>query len=141
MHKTYQSTVVKAPIDQVWARLRNFHDMSWAGSVIERCEAVGDKAADQIGAQRVLNGVFQETLVELNDTDHVVRYSIDDGPAPVSQNDVNDYTGVIRAFPVTDSDGTFVEWSSSWQAQDTKALEFCHAIYVALLSDLNKSFE
>ena len=141
MHSTYQSTVVKAPIARVWATLRNFHDMSWATNVIERCEAVGDKAADQIGAQRVLNGVFHETLVELDDTDHVVRYSIDAGPAPVSQDDVKDYIGAIRAFPVTDTDGTFVEWSSSWAAEDDKAVAFCHNIYVALLSDLNTHFE
>ena len=141
MHSTYQTTVVKAPIDKVWATLRNFHDMSWASSVIERCEAVGDKPADQIGARRVLNGVFNETLVELNDTEHIVRYSIDNGPAPVSQDDVKDYIGAIRAFPVTDTGGTFVEWSSSWQAEDEKAVAFCHNIYVALLSDLNKYFE
>lgn len=141
MHSTYQSTVVEAPIDRVWVTLRNFHDMSWATSVIERCDAVGDKAADQIGSQRVLNGVFHETLVELNDTDHVLRYSIDAGPAPVSQDDVKDYIGAIRAFPVTDTDGTFVEWSSSWEADDEKAVEFCHNIYVALLNDLNKHFE
>lgn len=141
MHKTYQTTVVKAPINEVWARLRNFHDMSWATGVVEKCEAVGDKTADQIGAQRVLNGVFHETLVELNDADHVVRYSIDAGPTPVSQDDVQDYIGVIRACPVTDSDGTFVEWSSSWVAEDEKAAEFCHNIYVALLSDLKKNFE
>ena len=141
MHKTYQTTVVKAPVNEVWATLRNFHDMSWATGVVEQCEAVGDKTADQIGAQRVLNGVFHETLVELNDTDHVVRYSIDAGPAPVSQDDVKDYIGVIRACPVTDIDGTFVEWWSSWEAEDEKAVEFCHNIYVALLSDLKKHFE
>lgn len=141
MHKTYQTTVVNAPVDEVWALLRNFHDMSWSSGVIERCEAVGDKPGDQIGAQRVLNGVFHETLQELNDTDHVARYSIDDGPAPVSQNDVKDYIGVIRAFPVTDIDGTFVEWSSSWEARDDKAEEFCHTIYVALLKALKSTFE
>ena len=140
MPKTYQSTVVQAPINEVWARLRNFHDLSWASSVVENCEAVGDKPADQLGAQRVLNGVFHETLKELNDIDHVVRYSIDDGPAPVSKDDVKNYIGVIRACPVTDIDSTFVEWSSSWEANDEAAQEFCHNIYVALLSDLKNNF-
>jgi hypothetical protein len=141
MHRTYQTTVIEAPVGEVWALLRNFHDMSWASGVIEHCEAVGDKPGDQVGAQRVLNGVFHETLQELNDTDHVARYSIDDGPAPVSKNDVKDYTGVIRAFPVTDIDGTFVEWSSSWEAQGDEAEAFCHNIYVALLKELKNTFE
>jgi len=140
MRKTYQSTVVQAPINEVWARLRNFHDLSWASSVVANCEAVGDKPADQLGARRVLNGVFHETLKVLNDIDHVVKYSIDDGPTPVSKDDVKNYIGVIRACPVTDIDSTFVEWSSSWEAEDGTAEEFCHNIYVALLSDLKTNF-
>jgi hypothetical protein len=140
MRKTYQSTTVNAPIDEVWARLRNFHDMSWAPAVVEQCEAVGDKAGDQIGAGRVLNGVFHETLRELDDSEHVVKYSIDAGPPPVSPDEVKDYIGVIRARPLTDTGGTFVEWSSSWEAADGKAEEFCHNIYVALLNELKKAF-
>jgi hypothetical protein len=123
MRKTYQSTTVNAPIDEVWARLRNFHDMSWAPAVVEQCEAVGDK-----------------TLRELDDREHVVKYSIDAGPPPVSPDEVKDYIGVIRARPVTDTGGTFVEWSSSWKATDGKAEEFCHNIYVALLNELKKAF-
>ena len=140
MPKTYQSTTVDAPIDEVWARLRNFHDMAWAPAVVERCEAVGEKAGDEVGARRILNGVFHETLRELDDAEHVVKYSIDAGPPPVSPDQVKDYIGVIRARPVTDSGGTFVEWSSSWDAPDAGAEEFCHNIYVALLSELKKAF-
>ena len=141
MRKTYQTTVVNAPVRDVWNTLRNFHDMSWATSVVTQCEAVGGKSTDQIGAQRVLNGVFHETLLEVNATDHIVRYSIDAGPEPVSTDDVKDYVGLIRAYPITDTDATFVEWSSSWEAEDEKAEEFCHNIYVALLGDLKKKFE
>ncbi len=58
MGQTYQSTVVNAPVEKVWERLRNFHEMSWASGVIEKCEPVGELQGNQIGAKRLLNGVL-----------------------------------------------------------------------------------
>lgn len=140
MGKTYQSAVINAPIDKVWARIRNFHDMSWGFGVIETCEAVGDKPGDQIGAIRVLNGAFHETLVEFSELDRSFKYSIDDGPAPVSKNDVKDYIGSVRLIPVTENDTCLIEWFSRWEAPTDDACEFCHNIYVALIDELKKSF-
>ena len=57
MRKTYQTTVVNAPVSEVWNTLRNFHDMSWATGFLTQCEAVGGKSTDQTGPQRGLNGV------------------------------------------------------------------------------------
>ena len=139
MGKTYQSITINAPVDRVWAAVRDFHDVSWAPGVLEKCTPVGDLKGDQIGARRVLNDAFHETLLELSDLDHTVRYSIDDGPSPVSKEEVKDYIGELRLRPITENDATFVEWSSSWDTRDNSAEEFCHTIYVALLGDLKKA--
>jgi len=140
MPSTYQSRVVTAPVDEVWARLRNFHDMSWAPNVVTRCEAVGDKGPDQIGAQRVLNEAFRETLLELDDPQRTLRYSIDEGPSPVSSEEVSNYRGLVRALPSPDGRGTLVEWSSSWEADGDEAVSFCGGIYNALLDELEREF-
>ena len=140
MGKTYQSISVDAPIDKVWPLFRDFHDMSWASSVVESCEAVGDKKGDEIGAKRTLNGVFHETLIKLDDEEHVIEYSIDDGPGPVAKDLVSDYIGRVQLHPITEEGRTLVVWSSSWQAADNAAEEFCHRIYVALFADLKKTF-
>ncbi|MDP6580075.1 MAG: SRPBCC family protein [Vicinamibacterales bacterium] len=136
----YNSCVVDAPADKVWAALRNFHDLSWAPGVITSLQAVGDAAGDQIGAKRLLNDAFHETLHGLNDADRVVTYSIDDGPDAVSKDKVSGYVGVVRVFSVTDGDGTFVEWSSSWQDSQGGVKEFCDPIYKALLDSLKQHF-
>ncbi len=136
MGKTYQSIVIDRPADEVWATIRDFHDLSWATGVIESLDVVGDKVGDQVGAKRVLNGVFHETLVGLSDIQRTVRYTIDDGPPPVSKDDVSDYVGCVQVRGITEGGGTFVEWSSTWDASDDAACEFCHAIYVALLGQL-----
>ena len=141
MGKTYQSIVINAPIDQVWTSVRDFHNLSWAPNVITKCEKIGDPAGAQIGAKRILNDAFHETLVELSDLDHSFRYSIDDGPSPVSPNEVSNYIGSVRLLPVTDSGTTFLEWSSSWEGKDDQACDFCHNIYLALLADLKKTLE
>jgi len=136
----YNSCVVNAPVDRVWTALRDFHDMSWAPQVITSLEKVGDATGDQIGAKRLLNGVFHETLRGLDDTDRVVTYSIDDGPDAVSKDNVSGYVGVVRVFSVTDGDATFVEWSSSWQDSQGGVKEFCDPIYKALLDSLKQHF-
>ena len=82
------SIVVSASVEKVWARLRDFHDLSWSPNVIENAEVVGDVPGNQIGAKRVLNGVFHETLLGLDDNARTVRYSIDDGPGAVSKGSV-----------------------------------------------------
>ena len=39
----FNSIVINAPIDEVWAKMKDFHDFSWAPNVITKCEAVGKK--------------------------------------------------------------------------------------------------
>jgi hypothetical protein len=136
------STVVKAPIEEVWAVLRNFHDFGWGQGVIETCEPVGSRRADQVGAQRLLNGTFAETLIELSDLERRLVYRITDGPGtPVSKETVRDFVGTIQARPVTGDGTTFVEWISSFHsAQDQVVEEFCNPIYQGLLDGLQARF-
>lgn len=136
----YNSAVVPANADRVWQTLRDFHDMSWAPEVIESCEPGNNLPGTQIGAKRVLNGAFHETLLALDDQDRVVRYSIDDGPDAVSKDNVSGYVGQVQVFPITDTGESFVIWSSSWESSGGGVAEFCDPIYQALLGQLKKHF-
>ena len=138
MGKTYQSTTVNAPVDEVWATIRNFHDMSWASNIVSDCKSVGDPKGDQIGARRVLNDAFHETLLELSDIDRRIRYSVDNGPPPVS--DTDEYIGLFRVSAVTDDNTSYVGWSSSWHGKDAETAKFCGPLYVSMLGDLKKRF-
>lgn len=140
MGSTYQSTVVDASAEEVWNTLRNFHDMSWAEGVVENCSPVGDRAEDRVGAQRVLNGAFHETLQAISDVDRTLKYSIDDGPSPVSKEEVSDYIGEVTVRPVTQDDAAFVEWASRWEAPTDEAEDFCHTIYTGLLEALKSHY-
>jgi hypothetical protein len=139
MPSTNQSIKINTPIGDVWNRVKDFHDFSWAPNVITRVEKVGSVDGSSVGAKRILNGVFHETLIEINDAEHSLRYSIDDGPSPVSKDDVSNYVGSVK-LSADNAGGTLVEWTSSWDSKEEDAVEFCHGIYVALLSELEKSF-
>ena len=140
MPSTKQSIVINAPIDRVWIKFSNFHDFSWAPNVITNVEKVGNKDGDEVGAKRVLNNVFHETLIEYDAEGYSLRYSIDDGPSPVSKGEVSNYIGVVKLSAPPGNGGTVVEWSSSWESNTEEAVDFCHGIYVALLDELAASF-
>ena len=139
MGTTNQSITINVPADKVWASIRNFHDMSWAPNVVEKLEVVGDKGGDEPGAGRVLNDAFHETLLKVDADSKTFRYSIDDGPSPVSSSDVDNYIGQVQVK--AEGDGSRVEWKSKWERNDEATYDFCHPLYVALLEDMKKSLE
>ncbi len=141
MGQCYNSITIPARAADVWAALRNFHDMSWAEGVITSCVAVGKTPPDQVGAQRILNDAFHEQLRSIDDAARRLTYTIDDGPGPVSKKAVSNYLGEVRVAPITENDTSFVEWQSSYRSIDDSAVgEFCNPIYVALLAALKKNF-
>jgi hypothetical protein len=140
MPETNQSKVINAPVAEVWKKFADFHDMSWAPNVISSVDKVGDVDGASVGAKRILNNAFHETLVEIDDAGHSLRYSIDDGPSPVSRDEVSNYFGSVRLSPANDGKGTLVEWTSNWDSDKDDAVAFCHGIYVALLDELANSY-
>ncbi len=138
MGNCYNKIEIESPINTVWNTINDFHDMSWAPDVITSVAKVGDKNGKEVGAKRILNDVFHETLIEIDADAHTFKYSIDNGPGPVSSSVVDNYIGVVR---VTESEkGTLVEWSSTFESKDEKEVaDFCSPIYSALLSALHKS--
>lgn len=141
MGSTYQSITIDVAPQRVWDAISNFHDASWCPNVITSLETVGDASGDQVGAGRVLNGVFHETLREVDDEGHTFSYSIDDGPSPISCTEISDYVGRVEVKASPDGSGTLVEWSSSWENNDEAGYEFLHPIYMALLGDMKASLE
>ncbi len=137
----FNSTIINAPIDKVWARMKNFHNMDWANSVVTDCQAIGDIAGNQVGAKRILNNAFHETLTSLDNADHQFSYTIDDGPAPLSGNTIDKYIGTVTLYPITSTAQTFIGWQSDFESNDDTAVaDFCNPLYTALLAALQESF-
>jgi hypothetical protein len=137
MGRCYHTRVVDAQIERVWATIRDFHDLSWAGEGVGAVERAGDVKGDQVGARRVIEGVIHETLTALDDAAHTFEYRIDEGPGPLARGAARSYVGRVRLLPVTTSGGTLVEWSSEFEAADEAAVKaMLDPVYRELLAAL-----
>lgn len=110
-----RSTVIDAPINEVWELLRDFngHD-SWhpavASSVLDN-----EKRTDQIGAIRnfqLTSGErLREQLLSMSDKEHSFRYAIVESEVPLKN-----YVAEVSLKPVTDGNGTYWNWLSKFEA-------------------------
>lgn len=141
MGQCYNSTVIDATVDKVWEMINNFHELSWGDKVVTKVDVVGDIPGTEVGAKRILNDAFHETLLSIDSGGFSFSYSIDDGPGPVSKDSVSNYVGRVSLSPVTDSGKTFIEWVSTYESDSDSAVgDFCNPIYAGLLSSLNSKF-
>lgn len=113
MARAYTSAVIPAPIDRVWAILRDFNGLpSWHPAIV-KSEIEGGKAADSVGAIRSFTlsdgGHVREQLVALDDHRHKLSYIFVKPAFPITN-----YIADIHAEAVTDGGGTFVAWSADF---------------------------
>jgi NADPH:quinone reductase-like Zn-dependent oxidoreductase/uncharacterized protein YndB with AHSA1/START domain len=117
-----RSAVIDAPIDRVWAVLRDFnsHDRWHPAVASSRMES--DLDGDVVGGMRrfsLTDGAeHREQLLRHSDRDHTFTYCILDSPLPLF-----DYVATVRLKPVTDGNQTFWDWRSQFHAPDNRAEE------------------
>jgi len=114
------SSIIDAPVEKVWARIRDFNGLpSWHPRMTESHIEDG-KAATEIGCVRnfkvVTGATIRERLLELSDEDFVVSYSIIETPQPISN-----HSATLRLRRVTDGDRTFAEWTATFDAPADQA--------------------
>jgi NADPH:quinone reductase len=121
MVRVLASTIIDAPIDQVWAILRDFngHDR-WHPAIAQ--SRIEDGPADMIGAVRQFRlqdgSELREQLLSLSDLTHEFRYCLLASPIPLMG-----YVARVRLRSVTDGDRTFWEWSSEFTPPAGRAAE------------------
>ena len=108
-----RSTIIDAPLDEVWAVLRDFNGHErWHPAVASSAIEDG-READQIGAVRNFQlrdgGRIREQLLALSDVETSFTYCILE--APVS---LRNYVANVRLRPVTDDDACLWEWRASF---------------------------
>lgn len=136
----YNSIVINSNAEVVFNTISNFHDLSWSKNVITKLDVIGDKKGNEIGAKRILNDAFHETLQSVDNDNKKFTYSIDDGPGPISKENVQSYLGEVIVIPITENDSSLVVWSSRWDSSNGGVEDFCNPIYHALLQDMKSHF-
>lgn len=127
---------IDAPVQQVWARIADFHDLSWTG-LGESLERLGSTPGDQVGARRLIEGEFEETLLARDEATRTIEYRLDRGPGPLAPPALRGYVGRLRLTPITATGGTFVEWSTRFEVGDEAGVAaMCDPFYRSALQGL-----
>jgi hypothetical protein len=127
MIKVYTSSVIDAPADAVWARVRDFNGLpQWTPFAAESRIEEG-QPADRIGCVRNFRlrdgGVIRERLLTLSDYDYQCSYSILESPMGVEN-----YVATLKLTPVTEGNRTFAEWWAEFDCAPEREGELAQSI-------------
>ncbi|OSP53930.1 SRPBCC family protein [Pseudoruegeria sp. SK021] len=110
MVKILRSTVLDAPVDMVWAVLRDFNGHDQWHPAVRSSQIERGRDGDRIGAVRRFiltdGSELREQLLTLSDLEMSFSYCLLETPVPLFN-----YVAHVRLIPVTDGDATFWEWS------------------------------
>ncbi len=127
MIEVRRSTVINAPIAQVWKILRDFNGHDQWHPAVERSSVDDGLKTDQVGAVRNFTLVggerLREQLLAMSDQEHRLRYSIIESDVPLI-----DYSAEISLKPVTDSNRTFWSWCSCFQTPEGREIELAKLV-------------
>jgi len=127
MPRVVKSTIVNAPVDRVWATLRDFngHDR-WHPAVVTSAIERG-APADRLGCVRRFRlkdgSELREQLLTLSDLEQAFSYCLLDTPIPLYN-----YVAHVRLLPVTDGDRTFWSWESSFSTRQGEEAEMARMV-------------
>ena len=127
MIKVYTSSVIDAPADAVWSRIRDFNGLPQWHPAIRDSRIEGNLPADRVGCIRSFNlkegGNIREQLVALSDFDYSCTYMILESPLGVSN-----YIATLKLTPITDGDRSFAEWTAEFDCAPGRESELARTI-------------
>jgi NADPH:quinone reductase-like Zn-dependent oxidoreductase len=117
-----RSAVIDAPIDRVWAVLRDFNSYYRWHPAVASSRMENDADGDVVGGVRIFSlrsgAELREQLLRHSDRDCTMTYCILDSSLPLF-----DYVATVRLKPVTDGNKTFWDWRSQFRAPEDRAAE------------------
>ncbi len=123
MIRVRRSAVIDAPIERVWAVLRDFNSHAAWHPAVGPSEIENGEPSDQIGCVRSFTlkdgNHIREQLLALSDRDHISTYCILDATLPM-----RNYVATVQLKRVTDGDRTFWHWESTFDVPRGREREF-----------------
>ncbi|MBB6262493.1 uncharacterized protein YndB with AHSA1/START domain [Paenochrobactrum gallinarii] len=141
--KVFTSSPIAAPVEEVWAKMRDFAGMDGWHPDISNMEMIDGVASDKVSGIRDFmfgEGRLWEQLTQLSDTEHSFRYRILKSPMPW----LNYHAGA-RLYPVSDSNTTFAVWTADWCASPIDDLQLIPnvqaGVFQLALDTLERQFQ
>lgn len=113
MPHVFASTVIPAPVDQIWGFVRDFARIDVWHPDVTKVSIDGTDPGPQVGQERTITlrdgSVMRERLLALDDAQRSYTYSLIESPLPISA-----HSSTVALSPVTTDDATFVSWSADF---------------------------
>ena len=113
MQRVVRSTIIDAPIERVWAVLRDFNSHDQWHDAVEVSRIEGGERSDQVGCVRNFTlrdgNRIREQLLTLSDTEYKSTYCIVEATVSLQR-----YVAAVTLKPVTDGNRTFWHWESTF---------------------------
>ena len=127
MVQVYVSSVIDAPAEAIWSRIRDFNALPQWHPDIADSRIENGEAPDKVGCVRHFHtrdgGMIRERLLALSDYEYSCTYSILQSPMGV-----DNYTATLKLTPVTDGGRTFAEWSAEFDCDEARERELSELI-------------
>src|SRR5436190_5424038 len=144
LQRVVRSTVIDAPIERVWAVLRDFNSHDRWHVVVVESRIEGDERSDQVGCVRSFTlddgNRIREQLLALSDTEHRSTYCIVESSVPLQR-----YVATVTLKPVTDGDRTFWHWEATFSTPPGRERELhdmvAREVYEAGFENLRRHLE
>jgi NADPH:quinone reductase-like Zn-dependent oxidoreductase len=123
MIRVRRSAVIDAPIERVWAVLRDFNSHSAWHPAVGDSRIERNEPADQVGCVRNFHlkdgNHIREQLLALSDRDYISTYCILDATLPMKN-----YVATVQLKRITDGERTFWHWESTFNVPKGREKEF-----------------
>ena len=117
-----RSTIIDAPIEDVWGILRDFNGHDRWHPAVSSSFIEGGNPVDAVGAVRRFRladgSELREQLLSLSDRERCFTYCILEAPLPLMG-----YVAQVALKPVTDGNRTFWEWRSTFHPPENRRRE------------------
>ena len=141
LQRVVRSTVIDAPIERVWAVLRDFNSHDQWHAVVDASRIENGEASSQVGCVRNFTlkdgNHIREQLIGLSDTDFQSTYTILDATVPLKR-----YVATVTLKRITDGDRTFWHWQSTFETPPGRERELremvAQGVYEAGFENLRK---
>ena len=144
LQKVIRSTIIDAPVERVWALLRDFNSHERWHDVVKSSRIDGAESPTQVGCIRSFElkdgNRIREQLLTLDDRAYKSTYCIVEATVPLQR-----YVATLTLKPVTDGERTFWHWESTFATPPGRERELremvASAVYEAGFENLRRHLQ
>ena len=128
MARAYATAIIEAPVEVVWATIRDFSALAAWHPALSHSEIEGGGDPDVVGCIRALTleggATARERLLMLDDSRYTFSYNFETPAFPIEN-----YVATVELIPVTNGDRTLAIWTGTFDERPEDK-----GVYEALIS-------